>query len=50
MQNGWVTLNGAVERTYQKSCAEAVVRRVPGVVGVRNEIVVSKAKEFDQAV
>ena len=33
-----VTLHGVVERDYQKSYAEATVRRVPGVIGVRNEI------------
>ncbi len=33
-----VTLRGIVERTYEKLCAEALAQRVPGVVGVRNEI------------
>jgi osmotically-inducible protein OsmY len=36
--DGMVTLRGLVERPYQKSCAEATVRRVPGVIGVNNEI------------
>jgi osmotically-inducible protein OsmY len=40
VDGGWVTLHGVVERAYQKSCAEADVRRVAGVVGVRNEIAV----------
>ncbi len=44
VHHGWVTLYGTVERTYQKSCAEAIVRRVPGVVGVRNEIAVGDAE------
>ena len=35
-----VTLRGVVERTYEKSCAEALAQSVPGVGGVRNEIVV----------
>ncbi len=35
-----VTLRGDVERTYEKSCAEALAQSVPGVGGVRNEIVV----------
>jgi len=43
VDHGWVTLQGIVERAYQKSCAEADVRRVPGVAGVRNEIVVRAA-------
>jgi osmotically-inducible protein OsmY len=40
VESGVVTLKGVVQRSYQKSCAEAVVRQVPGVVGVRNEIAV----------
>ncbi len=37
---GWVTLSGEVDLPYQKSCAEADVLKVQGVVGVRNEIAV----------
>jgi osmotically-inducible protein OsmY len=37
-EKGWVTLSGEVERPYQKSCAEADVRKVRGVIGVTNEI------------
>ncbi len=48
VDHGLVTLQGVVERAYQKSCAEAVVRRVPGVTGVRNEIAVRAAWEFSQ--
>ena len=40
VEGGWVLLQGVVERTYEKSCAEADVRRVKGVLGVRNEIAV----------
>jgi hypothetical protein len=36
--DGWVTLTGEVERTYQRSSAEADVRRVQGVRGVTNAI------------
>ena len=43
VENGFVTLHGEVERTYQRSCAEEDVRRVPGVIGVTNEIVVRAA-------
>ena len=46
--HGLVTLQGVVERAYQKSCAEAIVRRVPGVIGVRNQIAVDAAQEFCQ--
>ncbi len=40
VEGGWVVLQGVVERAYQKSCAEADVRRVIGVLGVRNQIAV----------
>jgi osmotically-inducible protein OsmY len=40
VHGGWVTLQGVVERAYEKSCAEADARRVKGVIGVRNEIAV----------
>jgi osmotically-inducible protein OsmY len=42
---GTVTLRGIVDRPYQKSCAEATVLRVPGVIGVKNEIVLQIAQE-----
>jgi osmotically-inducible protein OsmY len=48
VDGGWVTLHGIVERAYQKSCAEADVRRVPGVIGVKNEIAVRAAEESGQ--
>ena len=40
VDSGVVTLQGVVERPYQKSCAEATVRHVNGVLGVKNEIAV----------
>ena len=46
---GLVILHGQVERDYQTACAEADARRVPGVVGVRNEIAVRAVQEFSQA-
>ncbi len=48
VDDGWVRLHGVVERAYQKSCAEAIVRRVPGVIGVKNEIFVRAAEEFSR--
>lgn len=48
VDSGVVTLRGVVERAYQRSCAEAAVRRVPGVTGVRNEIAVHAAQGFGQ--
>jgi hyperosmotically inducible protein len=38
VENGWVTISGQVARSYQKSCAEADIRRVSGVRGVTNGI------------
>ena len=46
IHNGLVTLHGLVGRAYEKSSAEATVRRVPGVVGVRNEITVRTADDL----
>ncbi|MBV9288315.1 MAG: BON domain-containing protein [Hyphomicrobiales bacterium] len=40
VDHGLVTLRGVVERAYQKASAEAAVRRVAGVIDVRNEIAV----------
>jgi osmotically-inducible protein OsmY len=45
VKGGWVTLHGVVERDYQKSCAEATVRRVPGVIGVKNEVAIRTARQ-----
>lgn len=49
VENGFVTLQGIVERAYQRSCAEATVRRVLGVMGVRNNIAVRVEQEFSQS-
>jgi osmotically-inducible protein OsmY len=38
VKNGWVTLEGQVEWQYQKTTAENVVRRIKGVKGVTNSI------------
>ncbi len=38
VHEGFVTLQGVVERAYQRSYAEAIVRRVPGVTVVKNDI------------
>jgi osmotically-inducible protein OsmY len=48
-ESGWITLTGEVERPYQKSCAEADVRRTCGVVGVTNQIRVKPAVGMDAA-
>ncbi|HTR12534.1 MAG TPA: BON domain-containing protein [Roseiarcus sp.] len=38
VKDGWVIMSGRVDLPYQKSCAEADARKVPGVVGVINQI------------
>jgi osmotically-inducible protein OsmY len=40
VENGWITLDGTVERFFQKSEAERVVRNLLGVNGVVNRITV----------
>lgn len=45
VKNGWVTLEGEVEWQYQKNTAEAAVRRIKGVRGVINSIVVKPRVE-----
>lgn len=40
VKNGWITLEGNVEWYYQKSTAESAVRRLKGVRGVINSIVI----------
>ena len=36
--DGWVTMSGLVDRPYQRQCAEADARNVPGVLGGVNQI------------
>ena len=38
VEGRWVTLRGVVSKPCEKSYAEAIARRVEGVVGVHNEI------------
>lgn len=38
VREGWVTISGFVDLPYQRSCAEADARNVPGVIGVINMI------------
>jgi osmotically-inducible protein OsmY len=39
-RNGWLTLEGEVEWNYQRQRAEEAVRRVRGIKGVTNDIIV----------
>jgi osmotically-inducible protein OsmY len=45
VKDGWVTLEGTVEWQYQKSTAETAVRRLKGVRGVINSIVLKPRAE-----
>jgi osmotically-inducible protein OsmY len=38
VDNGWVRMSGRVDLPYQRACAEADAKNVPGVIGVINEI------------
>ena len=40
VEDDLVTLRGAVERTWEKSFAEALAQSAPGIVAVQNEIMV----------
>lgn len=44
VSNGWVTLEGDVDRWRQREDAERTVLRLEGVVGVTNELVVAPKK------
>jgi len=45
VKDGWITLEGEVEWQYQKSTAEAAVRKIAGVKGVTNVISVKPKVE-----
>jgi osmotically-inducible protein OsmY len=45
VKNGWVTLEGHMEWQYQKSTAEFAVRRIKGVRGVINNIMLKPQVE-----
>jgi osmotically-inducible protein OsmY len=38
VENGWVALNGELDWQFQKTAAEAAVRRLSGIVGISNLI------------
>ncbi|MDH0747207.1 BON domain-containing protein [Pseudomonas sp. GD03842] len=44
VQNGWVTLEGEVDWQYQKEAAQSAVRKLAGVVGINNMLIL-KPKE-----
>jgi osmotically-inducible protein OsmY len=49
VDGGLVTLQGTVDRAYQRSFAEAIVRRVAGVMSVKNNIAICSEQELSQA-
>jgi osmotically-inducible protein OsmY len=42
VEGGWVTLNGSVDWYFQRNAAEADVRKLKGVLGVTNNIVIKQ--------
>ena len=46
VDGGLETLHRVLDRAYQKSCAEAIARRVPGVIDVKNKIAIRASVEF----
>ena len=48
VKNGWVSLEGNVEWQYQKNTAETAVRRIKGVKGVINSIVLRPRVKPDE--
>lgn len=40
VEQGWVTLSGNLDWTFQRSAAEADVRKLSGVIGVTDDIVI----------
>jgi osmotically-inducible protein OsmY len=45
VMNGWVTLEGQVEWQYQRNTVETAIRRIKGVKGVTNSIVLKPRVE-----
>jgi len=45
VSHGWVTLSGEVDWNYQRMLAESVVRKLRGVRGITNSIVLAKTVE-----
>jgi osmotically-inducible protein OsmY len=43
VENGWVTLRGAVEWDFQRQAAVDAVRKLSGVVGVGNELTIDQS-------
>jgi osmotically-inducible protein OsmY len=48
VKNGWVTLEGEIEWQYQRQTAESIVRRIMGVKGVSNTILLKPRAEPEE--
>lgn len=42
VEKGWLTLTGEVDWHYQKESAEQDLRRLPGVIGISNQIAIKR--------
>ena len=40
VRNGWVTLDGEVDWQYQRNLAESSVKKLKGVIGINNNILI----------
>lgn len=49
VKDGWITLQGEVERNFRKAAAESDVSRLPGVKGVTN-LITLRIKEGAEAI
>jgi osmotically-inducible protein OsmY len=47
VENGWITLSGAINWQYQRDEAQLAVKYLSGVVGVTNEIVIRATPKVD---
>ncbi len=43
VENGWVTINGAVDWNYKKEAAQKAVENLSGVIGVTNNITIKSS-------
>ena len=44
VENGWITMTGDLEWSYQKDAAQAATRKIKGVTGLTNAITISSVK------
>lgn len=44
VENGWITMTGDLEWSYQKDAAQAATRQIKGVTGLTNAITISSVK------